>query len=93
MMLEIKVVKDTKDKSYGNFRTLGKDRARIVISERRNKTFDLFAETLLHEMLHCYTTILRINGLKVTNAKEHKWIYDCEVAIANLMLKTFGRRK
>lgn len=93
MMLEIKLVKDTKNRAYGNFIILGHEKARITISEKRNKTFDMYAETLLHELLHCYTTLLRTNGLKVTNKTEHKWIEDCEVAITNLMLKNFGRRK
>lgn len=93
MILEIKTVKRTHNKAYGNFITLGRDKARITIDESKNRTFNMFAETLLHELLHCYTTILRINGLRVTDRKEHKWIEDCEVAIANLMLKNFGRRK
>lgn len=93
MILEIKKVKRCRNKAYGNFLIRGNERAVITISLKMNPTIAEYAATLLHELLHCYTTLLRAEGFRVTDKKEHKWIEACEDAIIAVMLKTLGRRK
>jgi hypothetical protein len=90
MLLEIKRVKECRDGSFGYFKILGRQRACIAISEKKNPTLDLYAETLLHELLHCYTALLQAEGFKVTDGKEHKWIEDCETQVIELMKKHIG---
>ncbi len=88
MILEIKKVNRCKNGAFGSFVVLGRERARITISLERNKMLADYGATLLHELLHCYTTLLRVEGFKCTNKKEHKWIEKCETAILSLMQKS-----
>lgn len=93
MILEIKKVDRCKNGAYGNFRIRGKDSALITLSLKKNPTIAEYAATLLHEMLHCYTTLLRVEGFRVSDKKEHKWIELCEVVVIEAMQKTMKRRK
>jgi hypothetical protein len=78
MILEIKNVKECKNKAWGNFTILGKEKMLITISLKCNKYLADYASTILHEMLHAWVTILRVNGVRVTNLKEHRFIYAVE---------------
>lgn len=78
MILEIKNVKDCRNKAMGNFIIKGNEKAIITISLKRNKTVAEYCSTLLHEMLHAWVTIFRAQGVKITNLKEHKFIYAVE---------------
>lgn len=93
MILEIKKVKQCRNKAYGNFKILGREKARITISLKKNKDMAEYAATLLHEMLHCYTTLLRVEGYKVTDKTEHKWIQACEDVVIHMALQILPRRK
>lgn len=92
MILEIKKVKACRNKAYGTFTILGHERARILVSLKKNTTLAEYAATLLHELLHCYTTLLRAEGFRTTNKKEHRWIESCEAAVIGLMQKNLTRR-
>jgi len=93
MILEIKKVKRCRNGAYGNFLMRPNNTALITISLKKNPTLAEYAATLLHEMLHCYTTLLRREGFRVTNSKEHKWIEACEIAVIDVMQKILPRRK
>jgi hypothetical protein len=81
MILEIKNVKKCKNGAMGNFIILGNEKARITISLKENKTVSDYGSTLLHEMLHCWVTLLRAQGIRPTNYKEHHFIYAVEKKI------------
>lgn len=93
MNLEIKGVRKCRDDSYGYFKVLGTNRARIVISFAKNNSMHQYAETLLHELLHFYTALLQAEGFKVNQHKEHKWIEACEWTIIDEMKRHMKRRK
>ena len=93
MILEIKKVKQCRNGAMGNFTILGDEKALITISLKKNKLMNDYAATLLHEMLHCYTTLLRAEGFKATNKIEHEWIEACESAVIKEALKVLKRRK
>ena len=93
MILEIKNVKDTRNKADGNFYILGHNRALITISVKRNPTLAAWGSTLLHEMLHLWTSLMRYNGLRVTDKRENKFIYAGEDAILKVMVQYLKRRK
>ena len=93
MFLEIKKVKRCKNNAYGNFLIRGRESAVITISLQKNKLLSEYGATLLHELLHCYTSLLRREGYRTTNKREHRWIEDCEVEIVRLMQKHLTRRK
>jgi hypothetical protein len=56
----------------------------IEISEKKNPTIDLFAITLLHEMLHVWLEILKRNGATIDLRKDHKFIAAVENSICDL---------
>ena len=56
----------------------------IEISEKKNPTVDLFAITLLHEMLHVWLEILKRNGASIDLRKDHKFITAVENSICEL---------
>jgi hypothetical protein len=61
----------------------------IQISKKRNKTIDVFADTLLHELLHLWVTILQTHGLKEDMKIEHKFIADVLPMILKKLAKYF----
>jgi len=89
MILEIKNVKKCKNRAMGNFVIVGNERAVITISLTANKTISEYSSTLLHEMLHAWVTLLRAQGIKATNYKEHHFIY----AVEQKILKEIKRLK
>jgi len=92
MIIEIKNVKECRNKAFGNFIIKGNEKVLITVSLKRNKFVSEYCSTLLHEMLHAWVTILRAQGLRVTNIKEHRFIYAVERKILN-ELKYLKRRK
>lgn len=93
MILEIKKVKKCRNGAYGNFLMRPNNTALITISLKKNAMLAEYGATLLHEMLHCYMTLLRREGFRVTNRNEHKWIEACEVVVIDTMKKILPRRK
>lgn len=92
MILEIKRVRECREGEYGYFTIRSARRAYIAISDKRNRTVNQYAETLLHELLHFYTALLMAEGFKVSDRREHQWIRDCEDRIVRLMKKHIGRK-
>lgn len=93
MILEIKEVRRCRNGAYGNFFVRGRESALITLSLRKNPMLADYMSTLLHELLHCYTTLARSKGFRITDKREHAWIEACEVAVTNEMKKFFRRRK
>lgn len=93
MILEIKNVKKCRNGAWGNFYALGRDKALITISLDRNTTLAEWGSTLLHEMLHLWTTLMRKNGLRVTDRREHTFINAVETSVLKIMVKYLKRRK
>lgn len=92
MILEIKNVKKCRNGAWGNFFIRGRNSALITISLDRNRKLSEWGATLLHEMLHLWTTLMRKNGLRVTNRREHRFINATETAVLNIMVKYMKRR-
>lgn len=93
MRLEIKDVRECKNKAYGNFLLRGHSSAVITISLKLNPTIGEYGATLLHELLHAYTTMMRKKGFRVSDRREHQWIYAAEDAIIRTMTKYLKKRK
>lgn len=93
MKLEIKNVKKCRNGAWGNFFIRGRDSTLITISLHRNTTLAEWGATLLHEMLHLWTTLMRKNGLRVTDRREHTFINATETAVLAVMVKYLKRRK
>ena len=92
-ILHIKEVEKCKNGACGNFLPRSSKYALITLSLKENKTFANWCETLLHEMLHRYTSLMRSKGFRMTNKLEHDYIYACEVAITNLLLSIIRKQK
>ncbi len=93
MKLEIREVKACKNKAYGNYLLRGHNTALITVSLKLNRTLADYSATTLHELLHLWTTLIRKKGFKVTNAKEHDFIYGAEAAIIKVMQKYLSKRR
>jgi antirestriction protein ArdC len=85
-------VQRTRNGASGNFLTTGRNSARITISLALNRGMHEYAATLLHELLHLWVTMMRVKGLRVSNIREHRFIYAAEVVVAHLA-RRFMRRK
>lgn len=81
MLVEIKDVKQCRNKAYGNFLLRGRESALITISLKKNQTVAEYGSTILHELLHLWVTILRKKTFKCRDSKEHRFIYAVEDAI------------
>lgn len=92
MILSIKKVKQCKNGAYGNYLLRGRERADITISMKLNRTLADYGATLLHEVLHAWTTLMRKEGFKVTDKKEHLFIYAAEKGILKAMKATLRRK-
>lgn len=92
MKLEIKNVQRCRNGAMGNFLLRGHESALITLSLKLNPTLADWGSTLLHELLHLWTTLMRQNGFKVSNGKEHRFIYAVERAILNVMRKQLKRK-
>lgn len=93
MKLEIKNVKKCQNGASGNFLLRGHESALITISLKHNTTLAEWGSTLLHEMLHLWTTLMRQNGMRVSDLREHRFIYAAEREIYKVMVKYMKRRK
>lgn len=93
MRLEIKNVTKCKNGAYGNFIIRGRESALITISLKSNPTLATWGVTLLHELLHLWTTLMRKNGLRVTDKREHTFIYAVEAQVLKIIVKYMKRRK
>lgn len=92
MRLEIKGVRYCRQGEYGYFKILGSQRACIAISLKENTTLNQYAETLLHELLHFYIALLKVEGFNVGSRNEHKWIEACELMVIDQMKRHLKRR-
>ena len=93
MKLSIKEVSRCRNGAFANFSCVSRENWLITVSLSKNRGLHEYAATLLHEMLHAWVTMLRLKGLRVTNAKEHRFIYAAEVVIANLARRYMRRRR
>lgn len=91
MKLEIKNVKECRNGASGNFLCRGYESSLITISLKHNDTLAKWGSTFLHELLHFWTTLMRRNGMKVTNSREHRFIYAAERAVLKVMIKYMKR--
>jgi len=91
MIVEIKNVKYIRDKCYGIARFISKNRILIEVSKSLNNTIGEYASTLLHELLHVWVAIVKINGGSIDRRKEHKFIYQVERDISKRL--TIMRRQ
>lgn len=93
MLINLKDVKKCRNGAYGNFLLRGAGYALITVSMKLNTTIAEYAATVLHELLHLWMTVLRIKGFRVTNKKEHKFIYEAEAHILKMARKHLRRKK
>lgn len=93
MLVNIKDVKKCRNGASGNFMLRGCNYALITISSKLNTTVAEYGATVLHELLHLWVTILRKNGFRVSNKKEHKFIYAVEDVIFILSKQHLKRRR
>jgi hypothetical protein len=91
MQLAIKLVDKCPCGRRGEFLTLSSNRCEIQISKARNKTVSEFAETLLHELLHFWITILQTHGLREGIRREHAFIFDVTPRILQKVAHYFRR--
>lgn len=91
MKLTVKLVSNCPRNRRGEFIIKSNSKAEIHISKLRNKTVGEFSETLLHELLHFWCTILQSHGLAKPQRKEHKFIYKAVDKIIHIYNQTFGR--
>lgn len=92
MVLTVKDVKACKNGAWGNFVLLGRGRARITISLKKNQLLAEYGATLLHELLHFFMTSLRLKGVRVKDTTEHRFIYAVEAAVLNKFRKHLRRK-
>lgn len=93
MLINLKEVKKCRNGAYGNFIMRGAGSATITISQKLNNTVSEYAATVLHEFLHLWVTVTRLKGFRVTNIKEHRFIYAVEHVIIEMAKKHLKRRK
>lgn len=92
MLVNIKDVKKCRNGAYGNFLMRGAGSALITVSLNLNNTVAEYAATVLHELLHLWVTILRLKGFRVTNTREHRFIYAAEKHIITMAKKHLRRK-
>lgn len=87
MTLIIRNVRECKDGSFGYFRGITRNKCEIAVSAKKNTTVAGYGSTVLHELLHFWLHLLRLEGAKIGKKKEHRFIYDVERAVTTLMTK------
>jgi len=75
-------------KWLGEIRWSKKDKVEIVISTTMNKNPVEFFLSLIHELLHLWVSVMRINGVKIKN--EHKFIYSVENGVVSTFRRVIG---
>lgn len=93
MLVNIKEVKKCRNGAFGNFLMRGAGYALITVSLKLNDTVAEYAATVLHELLHLWVTIMRLKGFRVSNVKEHKFIYAVEDIIKAMAKKHLKPRR
>lgn len=93
MILTIKLVNQCQKNRRGEFIIKSKSNSEIRISRKFNKTVAEFAETLLHELLHFWCTILQTHGLAEPKRKEHGFIYTAVDEVIHIYNAIFGNKK
>lgn len=90
--ITIKNKKKLKDDDYGVTNYVSNKKFVIEVSLSRNPDLAEYGSTLLHELLHAWLGILKLNGAKFNSRNEHKFIYKVEKNITDLlkMLKRKG---
>lgn len=78
MIVEIKEVKQCRNKAFGNFILRGSGKAQITIALDKNDTVAEYCATVFHELMHLWVTIMRSKGFRCTDIKEHRFIYAAE---------------
>ncbi len=71
----------------------GRNKAAITISMKLNDTLAEYGATTLHELLHLWMTLLRKEGFKCTNKKEHDFIYSAEQLVIKSMKENIKGNK
>jgi hypothetical protein len=92
MLINLKEVKKCRNGAYGNFLMRGAKSALITVSLKLNSTIAEYAATVLHELLHLWVMVLRQKGFRVTNVKEHRFIYAAEKHIITMAKKHLRRK-
>lgn len=93
MELKVKLVDECPKRRRGEFIIKSKNYSEIRISRKLNKTVAEFSETLLHELLHFWCSILQTHGLAEPKSKEHPFIYSAVDEIVHIYNSFFGKRK
>lgn len=93
MIVRINKVKACRNKAYGNFLLRGHESALITISLKLNPMLAEYGATLLHELLHLWITMMRREGFRGSDKKEHEFIYEVEDQIVRIMKRHFKVRK
>ena len=93
MLVEIKEVKQCRNKAFGNFVCRGQNDALITISLKKNDTVAEYSATVFHELMHLWVTILRSKGFRCTNIKEHRFIYAAEAHVLRMAKKHLKPRR
>ncbi len=78
--------------SYGECAFNSKNKMVITIARERNRRLATYGATLLHELLHAWVRMLELNGFKVDDKVEHKFIYAVEQAVVRLFRDIVGRK-
>lgn len=81
MIIKIKLVKKCPRGEYGLCTVTGNNSITIEVSEQKNTTPTQFYVTLLHELLHSWLFIMKANGVKIAEKKEHRWIYSVQAVV------------
>lgn len=84
MLINLKEVKKCRNGAFGNFLLRGRESALITVSMKLNNTVAEYGATVLHEFLHLWVTILRRKGFRVSDRREHKFIYAVEALIFDM---------
>ena len=93
MLVEIKEVKQCRNKAFGNFLLRGQQSALITVSLKLNDTVAEYSATVFHELMHLWVTILRSKGFRCTNTTEHKFINAAEDYVLKMARKHLKPRR
>ncbi len=93
MRVDIKEVEAIRDDSFGTFHMKRRNYAVIKISRKLNDTVAEYAATTLHELLHLWIAILRLQDFRVADRTEHRFINDAEKTIIKSAKRYLRRKK
>lgn len=93
MRVEIKEVKQCRNRAFGNFLLRGQQSALITVSLKKNDTVAEYSATVFHELMHLWVTIMRSKGFRCTNIKEHDFIYAAEDHVLRMAKKYLRPRR